>query len=276
MAKHRKPSNTKKNIRRAATVASGSAAAMAITVSPAVAAPFVTEDIPAVPASLPIFKAPTLPQAPVEPAPVVPEPETVTVQPGDYLAKIAAEMNTDWQTLYETNKEVIGVNPDLIYPGQVYFVGGLPLAKPPATIVEVTPEVEVVAPAPVETLDAVGTAIISNSAGSVSQRAQAAANRVVGSVRGAALITIGGTRSSARDMAGHPSGNALDYMVHADTALGNAIVQYHIDNWDSLGVDYIIWQQRIKYSANGAWEGMENRGSATQNHMDHPHVNYNP
>lgn len=207
------------------------------------------------------------------PAPVV--TGTVTVQPGDYLTKIARQINTDWHTLYANNREVIGDDPNLIYPGQVYFVGGLPLAQPPVKVEEAAPEVEVVVPAAPETLDAVGNAIISNSAGEVSQRTRNAANRVVATVRGAALITIGGTRASARDMAGHPSGNALDYMVMSDGALGNAIVQFHIDNWGSLGVDYLIYRQQIMLSP-GVWKPMENRGSATQNHMDHVHVNYNP
>jgi hypothetical protein len=115
---------------------------------------------------------------------------------------------------------------------------------------------------------------ISNSAGPVRPQAQAAANAVVSNVPGADSITIGGTRSSAADPGGHPSGLALDYMVMSDSALGDAIVEYHIAHWDSLGVDYIIWQQRRLASPGGSWRGMENRGSATANHMDHPHVNY--
>ena len=59
-----------------------------------------------------------------------------------------------------------------------------------------------------------------------------------------------------------------------DTALGNAIVQYHIDHWDELGVEYIIYKQRILQSPNGSWSTMEDRGSPTANHMDHVHVNY--
>jgi hypothetical protein len=115
---------------------------------------------------------------------------------------------------------------------------------------------------------------ISNSAGAIRPQAQAAANAVVSNVPGADGITIGGTRASAADPGGHPSGLALDYMVMSDAALGDAIVEYHIAHWDSLGVEYIIWQQRMLSSPGGAWKGMSNRGSATANHMDHPHVNY--
>ncbi len=73
---------------------------------------------------------------------------------------------------------------------------------------------------------------------------------------------------------GHPSGNALDYMVLTDEALGDAIVQYHRDHWAELGVEYLIWQQRMLSSPGGSWVMMEDRGGTTANHYDHVHVNY--
>ncbi len=115
---------------------------------------------------------------------------------------------------------------------------------------------------------------IANSAGPIRAEAQAAANAVVSNVPGASGITLGGTRPSAADPGGHPSGLAVDYMVMSDAALGDAIVEYHIAHWDELGVDYIIWQQRYLSSPGGSWSSMEDRGSSTANHMDHPHVNY--
>jgi hypothetical protein len=121
---------------------------------------------------------------------------------------------------------------------------------------------------------ATAVATISNSAGSVRPQAQAAANAVVSNVPGTDGITIGGTRSSAADPHGHPSGLALDYMVGSNAALGDEIVAYHLAHWDELGVEYIIWQQRMLGSPGGSWTQMENRGSPTANHMDHPHVNY--
>jgi hypothetical protein len=119
---------------------------------------------------------------------------------------------------------------------------------------------------------ATAIAKISNSSGGVKAVAQAAANAVVSNVPGAAGITIGGTRASAADPGGHPSGLALDYMCNP--ALGDAIAEYHIAHWNELGVEYVIWQQRMLSSPNGSWKAMENRGSATANHMDHVHVNY--
>jgi hypothetical protein len=121
---------------------------------------------------------------------------------------------------------------------------------------------------------ATAVAEISNSAGAVRPQARAAADAVVSNVPGVAGITIGGTRSSAADPGGHPSGLALDYMVLSNAALGDEVVAYHVAHWDELGVEYIIWQQRMLSSPGGSWTQMENRGSATANHMDHPHVNY--
>ena len=46
--------------------------------------------------------------------------ETITyvVKPGDNLSKIAKAYNTYWQKIYNDNKNIIGGNPNRIYPGQ--------------------------------------------------------------------------------------------------------------------------------------------------------------
>jgi hypothetical protein len=45
---------------------------------------------------------------------------TYVVRPGDTLAKIAAAHDVDggWRELYESNKRVVGADPELIFPGQ--------------------------------------------------------------------------------------------------------------------------------------------------------------
>ena len=88
-------------------------------------------------------------------------------------------------------------------------------------------QAQVAAPAAPSSTAATAVAHISNSAGDVRPQVQTAANAVVSNVAGAAGITLGGTRASATDPHGHPSGLALDYMVLSDSALGDAIVQYH-------------------------------------------------
>ncbi len=50
---------------------------------------------------------------------------TYTVKSGDCLWKIAANAYGDgsqWRKIYEANQSVIGSNPNLIYPGQVYTI----------------------------------------------------------------------------------------------------------------------------------------------------------
>ncbi|SDC12434.1 LysM domain-containing protein [Geodermatophilus telluris] len=206
------------------------------------------------------------------------------VHRGDTIATIAAAHGEKWRDLYQRNVETIGGNPNRIYPGQVLELAGSATATTaeaaaPAQAGESAPAAAVaplaqtslaVAPATATT----ATATITNSAGSVHSVVQAAADAVVSNVPGAADISLGGTRASAVDPNGHPSGLALDYMVLSDAALGDAIAQYHVDHWEELGVSYVIWQQRILTSPTGTWKAMEDRGSATANHMDHVHVNY--
>jgi hypothetical protein len=130
------------------------------------------------------------------------------------------------------------------------------------------------ASAPSTSTAATAVAHITNSAGPVHAAVQAAADAVISNVAGAAGITLGGTRASATDPDGHPSGKALDYMVLGNGALGDAIVAYHVAHWNELGVEYLIYRQRMLSSPGGSWQPMENRGSPTANHMDHVHVNY--
>ena len=189
--------------------------------------------------------------------------EQYMVKPGDTLAEIAAAHGRPWRELYQRNAGIVGGNPNVLLPGQVLAIfGAAPAAQ--AHLPASTPAAG----------SATANARITNSAGPVRPQTQAAADAVIRNVAGAAGLTIGGTRASAADPGGHPSGLALDYMVLSNTALGDAIAQYHIANWDRLGVDYIIWQQRMLSSPTGTWKPMADRGSTTANHMDHPHVNY--
>ena len=204
-----------------------------------------------------------------------------TVERGDTLREIAAAHGESWRQLYQRNADAIGTDPNRIFAGQVLVVAGSADTAPeaPAAAGSVgnsapaAPVTPLAAAAPAAVAAPVA-ASITNSAGDVAAHVRAAANRVVSEVPGADSITIGGTRASATDPNGHPSGLALDYMVMSDAALGDAIAEYHIAHWDELGVEYVIWQQRILTSPDGVWKAMADRGGATANHMDHPHVNY--
>ncbi|MDB2220661.1 phage tail tape measure protein [Mycobacteroides abscessus] len=89
---------------------------------------------------------------------------------------------------------------------------------------------------------------------------------------------IGGRR--AEDGFGeHSSGNAIDIMIPGwDTpqgkALGDAVAAFIAKNASALGLDGFIWRQQ-SYGYGGSLTSgkqMPDRGSSTQNHMDHVHV----
>lgn len=69
----------------------------------------------------------------------------------------------------------------------------------------------------------------------------------------------------------HPSGRALDVMTYTDKALGDRILNYLFDHNDQFKMQYAIWQQAMWYK-KGAPQPMADRGSPTQNHMDHVHA----
>lgn len=74
----------------------------------------------------------------------------------------------------------------------------------------------------------------------------------------------------------HPLGLALDFMVGRDTAKGDAVAAYVLQNLNYYGVHYIIWKQRIwnRDRAAEGWRAMPDRGSITANHYDHVHVSF--
>lgn len=71
----------------------------------------------------------------------------------------------------------------------------------------------------------------------------------------------------------HGTGRALDFMVTSDTSVGNVIADYVWANRERFGLIHVIWRQRIRSTqvSPGQWRGMSDRGSPTENHMDHPH-----
>ncbi|OBK89452.1 hypothetical protein A5649_13450 [Mycolicibacter heraklionensis] len=75
----------------------------------------------------------------------------------------------------------------------------------------------------------------------------------------------------------HSSGNAMDVMIPGwDTpqgrALGNAVAAFALTNGDALGLTHVLWQQRSFRTGDRTGTPMEDRGDATQNHLDHVHI----
>ncbi|UQE73837.1 tape measure protein [Gordonia sp. PP30] len=83
------------------------------------------------------------------------------------------------------------------------------------------------------------------------------------------ITDIGGYRASD-PYPDHPSGQALDIML-SDVLTGDAVKAWLMDNKDVLSLNYTIWQQKYE-PAEGGGNIMEDRGSPTQNHMDHIHA----
>lgn len=88
-------------------------------------------------------------------------------------------------------------------------------------------------------------------------------------------LQIGGYRPSSRG-AGHMEGRALDVTTGTDRLLGWQIVAFLQINADELGVEYLIFEQQIWHPGGTKWRRMADRGSLTQNHYDHPHIEVLP
>lgn len=58
------------------------------------------------------------PPAVADPAPPVDDPTVHPVVPGDTLSNIAGHHGLTWQALWDLNRDVVGGNPNLIFPGQ--------------------------------------------------------------------------------------------------------------------------------------------------------------
>lgn len=87
----------------------------------------------------------------------------------------------------------------------------------------------------------------------------------------------------------HPRGRACDFAPgplnqmpnQAQLDHGHQLAQWLIDNADTYGVRYVIWQQRIwhveeepscRFTVEPLCRRMENRGNLRENHYDHVHV----
>jgi hypothetical protein len=71
----------------------------------------------------------------------------------------------------------------------------------------------------------------------------------------------------------HHSGRALDFMVRNEAA-GDWVRNYIWSNRARLGLQHVIWEQHITSTVTqpGVRRKMADRGSVTENHMDHVHV----
>ncbi|WP_169332544.1 phage tail tip lysozyme [Corynebacterium mastitidis] len=89
------------------------------------------------------------------------------------------------------------------------------------------------------------------------------------------IDTIGGWRPFDR-FPDHPSGRAIDVMIPNYSSvegkvLGDEVYDFIWQHGEEYNVEYTIWQQKYDNKGDGG-SVMEDRGSDTENHLDHVHV----
>ena len=87
------------------------------------------------------------------------------------------------------------------------------------------------------------------------------------------ITEIGGYRQDAYPE--HPSGRALDVMVGVGNPIGDEVTSWALANDATLPLQHALWKQTV-WTPGGGTSPMGDRGSPTQNHMDHPHLWYKP
>jgi hypothetical protein len=84
------------------------------------------------------------------------------------------------------------------------------------------------------------------------------------------IADIGGYRPADK-YGEHSTGRALDVMVGNDKAKGDAVKDFALANAPAIDLKWVIWRQHLYYAGGGGYD-MPDRGSPTQNHMDHVHI----
>lgn len=93
--------------------------------------------------------------------------------------------------------------------------------------------------------------------------------RIIGEKFG--IKNIGGYRPGGAGYNEHVTGRALDVMVGGDKSKGDAVKDFALSNSDAIDLKWVIWRQHLFYPGGGGYD-MPDRGSPTQNHMDHVHI----
>ncbi|MGW1126902.1 M23 family metallopeptidase [Streptomyces sp. NPDC002526] len=122
--KHRRPKSS--TIARGVVAASAGGAVIALPLLGATGAHAAEQSAPATSKSVAAHNAPAKPAKSAGTT-------TYSVVSGDYLSKIAAQhhLKGGWHKLYQDNREVVGENPSLIFPGMKLTLGAK--AAPAAT-----------------------------------------------------------------------------------------------------------------------------------------------
>ncbi|WUT00504.1 peptidoglycan DD-metalloendopeptidase family protein [Streptomyces sp. NBC_00708] len=149
--KHRRPKSS--TIARGVVAASAGGAVIALPLLGATGAHAAEQSAPAASKSVAAHTAPAKPAKSTGTT-------TYSVVSGDYLSKIAAQhhLKGGWHKLYQDNREVVGENPSLIFPGMKLTLGAkaapaaaTPSKAPAETAEKTAPKAETKAAPKVET-----------------------------------------------------------------------------------------------------------------------------
>jgi len=190
---------------------------------------------------------------------------------GDTLSRLATAHGTSWQSIYAENRSTIGADPNRLRVGQTLVIGGRSTASARAVPERASRGSERVVPV----ASAAPGAPVAGGAPTPSSTSYSAwaphVRPVVQEVAGRFGVSTVLTRP------GHSPTQQLaaDFMVYRDLATGDAVASYVLANASRFRVDYVIWKQRI-FFPSGTSRAMEDRGSPTANHFDHPHVSFLP
>ena len=71
-----------------------------------------------------------------------------------------------------------------------------------------------------------------------------------------------------------PTSEAYGKLPTDNHAFGDRLAEFAVTNLANYRIEYVIYRQRINFGEG--WEPMEDRGSITENHLDHVHVSFLP
>ena len=71
-----------------------------------------------------------------------------------------------------------------------------------------------------------------------------------------------------------PTSEAYGKLPTDNHAFGDRLAEFAVTNITKYRIEYVIYRQRINFG--DGWEPMEDRGSITENHLDHVHVSFLP
>lgn len=123
----------------------------------------------------------------------------------------------------------------------------------------------------IETPDAMEKAVVIQGP-AVLPHVQHFANLVCGTFDACQISTYNGHSPTASRAIDILVSDAYGKRATDGNVLGDAVAAFVLEQQEANAITYVIWRQR--YNDGSGWDPMEDRGSITQNHLDHVHVTF--